>query len=150
MPTMSLATATARAIGAIRTDSLAREIEACRARLAHAEALLADLEIRLESLYPTPLADCDEATFDRWNNLYEDARCEAGGFSMDDAIRSEQTLLIALCREALAPIARRQGAEAAEAHEVAFAAALGDGRRLSFDARRRVIGLCSRLDVATL
>ena len=131
-------------------DDLPSHITACQGRLKHAMLMLADLDSRLSVLYPTPADDCDDATFDCWNDAYETARSAGGGYAMDNARRSEEALLIALCGRALQDIAAKQGADAAEAHSTAFGAATGLGRRYSYTAHRQVLDLCIRLDASTL
>jgi hypothetical protein len=123
-------------------STAALQIMTARKRLAVALARRAALDALLDARYPAPAEPCDDATFDAWNDAYEDARCEAGGYAADREVREAEAALIQIVREALPhdPDA-----------DVAFAAALGERSPMGFVvARRRVLELCHRLDVSTL
>jgi hypothetical protein len=128
-----------------RTD-YALAIKIARAIYADAHARRDAFDAELDADYPMPADDCDNATFDAWNDAYEDARCNRGGYSLDQECRNSEDAVLRACRAAMAD--RMAGTIA----DTAFAAALGEGAPSSFSlaTRARVMALCLDLDVTTL
>jgi len=120
----------------------ASRIETAKAELLNARIAREAMEAGLEADYPTPGNDCDDVTFDRWNDDYEDAREARDGFTIDDRNRDAETELLQAVREAMADMMTGTIAD------VAFAAALGE--RHGFSKRGAMLDICIRLNTATL
>ena len=72
----------------------AKDIAAAQQNLLKTRALLEAFTAELARDFPAPDKDCDDATFDAWNEAYEQANLDRGGFKIQDArTAAEDTLL---------------------------------------------------------
>lgn len=120
-------------------------IKTAKQNLLIARAALEVFNEAIDAEFPMP-TDCPDHVWDAWNDQYEDARCDRGGYGLEDAHRAAEDALIAACRAALAPMM----GEDQKLGDLAFSAALGEGGRYNFKARRKVLDLCLRLNPASV
>jgi len=124
---------------------MSNAIDNARAALLTAAAKLEVIHAAAEAANPTPANDCDDATFDAWNDAHEDW-CEANGMYAAEAGRkAAEDALIRACRDGLSASAQFA------ATRPAWDAALGEnGRAYHYGARCKVLDLCRRLDGRTV
>lgn len=72
----------------------ATAIKTAQQNLLVARAALEVFTERLNSDFPAPDAGCDDATFDAWNDAYERANLDRGGFKISDAKTAAETALL--------------------------------------------------------
>jgi hypothetical protein len=117
------------------------------ARFAHTAAQLAHVELLAameawSSENPEPELAIDDARWVAWSDAYDAHRAALDGDAIDAARKSTTIALI----EALEAWTHTHTREA----DLAFDAALGRGRAISFKARRKLIDLGHRLDLSTV
>ena len=122
-------------------NTINHSIEIATARAAYLDARAA-LQVLTDELNAAHPGDTD-AEIDAW----ETAREHAGGYALDEQLRSAKIALIQAGRAwTLATCAPGVRTELA----TVYAAALGDGRRWSVAAEHRLLDLLCRLDVRTV
>ena len=72
----------------------AKDIAAAQQNLLKTRALLDMFTDRLNRDFPAPEPDCDDATFDVWNEAYEQANLDRGGFKIQDARTAAEDALL--------------------------------------------------------
>lgn len=118
----------------------ARKFQAARNTYATLDAAVKAIHAAADEAYPTPPNDCDESTFDRWNDAYEDYCADNGLYDAIDARRAAAEPLITTCIQycvestGLTP-------EQCKSFQVAIEAALGKGRRFNIRAHERLVEL---------
>ena len=126
------------------TETMTNAIDTARAALLTASLRVEALRDAAEDAHPTPADDCDEDTFDAWNDAHEDW-CEANGLYAAEADRkAAEDALIRACRDGLS--SDPQFADTRPAWD----AALGENGRYHYGARCKVLDLCRRLDGRTV
>ena len=72
----------------------ANDIAAAQQNLLKTRALLDVFTAELNHDFPAPDKDCDDATFDAWNETYEQANLDRGGFTIQDARTAAEDALL--------------------------------------------------------
>ena len=72
----------------------AKDIAAAQKNLLKTRALLDVFTAELALDFPAPDKDCDDATFDAWNEAYEQANLDRGGFKIQDARTAAEDALL--------------------------------------------------------
>jgi hypothetical protein len=72
----------------------AKDIAAAQQNLLKTRALLDVFTAELASDFPAPDKDCNDETFDAWNEAYEQANLDRGGFKIQDAKTAAEDVLL--------------------------------------------------------
>lgn len=118
----------------------AKAIKTAQMNLLTTRAMVAEFTETLNADFPAPPQDCDDATFDMWNEAYEQAYLERGGFKIDALKTSAENDLIA----AMSAWLRSLRSPPAAVIEVL------DLIPTRYSARRKCLDLWMRLDARTV